>query len=169
MLTLAIGNPINSQKGIISLIRGAMSPNQQISQSLEASSQSMIYFNPLIPIFKKFLGMTHMIPHIKTLLELPSLFQENPLSLTFVLISLSFPIPFIGLHSSGPKFYPQFIDHQSVYTTLLLANTAPGGFFILMENSNDFRVWRNLLLRLWKKGKQSKCQIFGFFLSFTTS
>ena len=78
MLTLAIGNPINSQKGIISLIRGAMSPNQQISQSLEASSQSMIYFNPLIPIFKKFLGMTHMIPHIKTLLELPSLFQREP-------------------------------------------------------------------------------------------
>lgn len=38
---------------------------------------------------------------------------------------------------------------------LFAGNTAPG-FFKMIENSNDFYVWRNLLPVLWKRGKQSK-------------
>lgn len=55
-----------------------------------------------------------------------------------------------------PWFYPQFIDHQASEKIFLFAgNTAPG-LFKMIENSNDFYVWRNLLPVLWKRGKQSK-------------
>lgn len=55
-----------------------------------------------------------------------------------------------------PWFYPQFIDHQASEKIFIFAgNTAPG-LFKMIENSNDFYVWRNLLPVLWKRGKQSK-------------